>query len=46
MKVASYALPSSAIIFLIVVADLRGFTNKCMMYISIPIILFDSVLNR
>lgn len=37
MKVASYALPSSAIIFFfsfsIVVADLRGlFTNKCMMY--------------
>lgn len=40
MKVASYALPSSAIIFVlfvflfpIVVADLRGlFTNKCMMY--------------
>lgn len=37
MKVASSALPSSAIIFfLIVVADLRGlFTNKCMMYTSI-----------
>lgn len=34
MKVASYALSSSAIIFfLIVVADLKGlFTNKCMMY--------------
>lgn len=31
--------------FLIVVADLRGlFTNKCMLYISIPLILFDSAL--
>lgn len=40
MKVASSALPSSAIIFfLIVVADLRGlFTNKCMMYTSTTMI--------
>lgn len=44
MKVASYALPSSAIIFffLIVVADLRGlFTNKCTMYTNITLVLFD-----
>lgn len=33
MKVASSALPSSAIIFFLIVADWRGlFTNKCVMY--------------
>lgn len=44
MKVASYALPSSAIIFFffIVVADLKGlFTNKCMMYTNITLVSFD-----
>lgn len=41
MKVASYALSSSAIIFfLIVVADLKGlFTNKCMMYTNAALVL-------
>lgn len=44
MKVASYALSSSAIIFfLIVVADLKGlFTNKCMMYTNAAPVCSDS----
>lgn len=43
MKVASYALSSSAIIFfLIVVADLKGlFTNKCMMYTNAALVWSD-----
>lgn len=46
MKVASYALSSSAIIFffLIVVADLKGlFTNKCMMYTNVAPFAFACV---
>ena len=47
MKVASYALPSSAIIFFfIVVADLRGlFTNKCMMYTNITLVVAHLKVN-
>lgn len=48
MKVASYALSSSAIIFfLIVVADLKGlFTNKCMMYTNAAPVCSDSGWER
>lgn len=46
MKVASSALPSSAIIFFLIVADWRGlFTNKCVMYAHTTLTKVINALN-